>query len=123
MSVIDTLKIMAKVKTHPLVKLAKVVDVGERVRLEVDPGEMYPRTIEDIRHSLATDTDYPLLMIKAMVKELPVEAWDLALVGEKSELRARALEVARLWFTEKLHQTISHHSMTLHILKDDRWRL
>jgi hypothetical protein len=64
------------------------------------------------------------------VKHVDTKAWELALLPRDSitdaravEIRAEALEIARLWFTERLHQFINHAPMELHILKDDDWRL
>ena len=38
-------------------------------------------------------------------------------------MRRQALETSRLWFTELLHESLAHRSLTIHITKDDHWRL
>lgn len=119
----------------------------------VAPGEMYPAAIRFIQTQLIEGKQgdgviraqyYPA------AEALPAEAWELALlprdeVGNKKhiELRAAALETARLWFTELLHRALRWQAagmkeskfwhtepptaatapLGLYIQKDERWRL
>lgn len=69
----------------------------------------------------------------ADVLAVPDRGWELALVdradmsadkGDGDVLaRAQALEAARLFFTEALHQTINNASMGIRWSKDERFRL
>lgn len=101
-------------------------------RFEVEPSEMYPAALDDLRReadsswfvSTARET------YKQQAAQLPEEAWELALVprGEVSShaalvVRSQALELARLWFTECLHQHIDYAPLELRILGDADWRL
>ncbi len=101
-------------------------------RFEVKPSEMYPAAIADLRATLESGraVSGALAMYKGKAQSVDVEAWGLALlprgdVTSSVAIRARAvaLELARLWFTESLHQSIDHAPMELRILKDGDWRL
>jgi len=78
-------------------------------------------------------------------KALPAHAWQLALMprdtveeenplsrlfrgqpasrAEALLIRAAALECARLWYTELLHERCAHRPLHLHITRDTRYRL
>lgn len=111
-----------------------------------DPGIIYPSTIQHIRQVIASpnlpielyqDFSPPEIDPRAVARDyqakartLPVRAWDLALLPrqdlrspEDESLRAEALTLARLWFTQALHVAISGNPLMLRILKDDHWRL
>ena len=103
------------------------------VSFEVIPDELYPQAIADLRESVLTYTSETVEeFVKQhflVAKRISDEAWDAALKSkddcppELIEGRAQALEVARLWFTAKLHFTVKNVPMHLHILKDEKWRL
>lgn len=110
----------------------------------MDPAVAYPAILEHIdflirnrRRPLPTpihDEDgsvidlqpNPLEPLYIRAKQLPATVWiDTAdgrlAVGDP--LRAEALELARLWFTEVLHRQLGGGAMGLHILSDPAWRL
>jgi hypothetical protein len=111
--------------------------MDDRVAFEIGPGVLYPEAIADIRALLAsgylpqakTKAGMDALMIlHTQAKRVPAEAWDMALsaeppLPERGEIRAMALELARLWFTEKLHQAVDYKPMALRILKDERYKM
>jgi len=111
---------------------------------EVEPGkfevvldQMYPAMLGHIQECLTNgakgdgvirDQYYP------QAQAMPAEAWELALtpfteaVGlpdAKQKQRNKALELARLWFTELLHRSIGGDGTPLHLvlLPDRKWRL
>jgi hypothetical protein len=110
----------------------------DRAFYAVKPSEIYPAMIEHIKETLVAGkapakfldtegTPNPLCMYHDEAKRLPAKALDLALVpyaealgtAEKSERNA-ALECARKWFTELLHQALRGAPIGLHILSEDR---
>lgn len=104
----------------------------EARRFQVKPSAMYPAALADLQDALETNrtVSTALETYKAQAAQLDPEAWGLALTvrGEltsRAALLARsgALELARLWFTESLHQFIDHGLLEIHILKDEDWRL
>lgn len=109
----------------------KAVQPGAR-RFEVKPAEIYPAALADLQSALEAHraVDRALSTYKAQAVQLPPEAWGLAFVP-RDELtsqaaivaRAQALELARLWFTEYLHQSIDGGLLEIRILKDEDWRL
>ena len=132
---------MAKYTVAPLVE---VEDRGieDRTFYAVDPAKVYPKTIAEIKRVLEQEElppryiqsggeirDNPLLRLFRMAKEVPVQAWDHALEPgdtyppKAREQRRKALELARLWFTEVLHQETDYAPMGVHVLKDERYRL
>jgi hypothetical protein len=111
----------------------------DRKWFSFDPVEIYPATINRIYHCLTTG-EYPTELIQAgdlrnptSVAEMYLaearlidpQAWKYALIP-RSELneehvlqaRARALELARRWFTQALHVSVGA-SIGIHILKGD----
>lgn len=102
-----------------------------RLGFVVEPGEMYPATVDHIvtRLKVQARPGGALTVLYDQASQLPVEAWQWALrpladcpAGAR-EARAEALEIARLWFTETLHQAVSQQAIGLHILKDETYRL
>lgn len=117
-----------------------------------NPTDLYPAAIAYIQSQLAEGKQgdgiirsqyYPA------AAALPVRAWQLALMprsevsAKEIEVRAQALEIARLWFTELLHRALRWKAagvespvlwaseppaaaiapLGLRIEKDDDWRL
>jgi hypothetical protein len=126
-----------------LSKFAVSIDPGEnfinaKVGFEVEAAKLYPAMVADIKDALNTGkgpdkyldtngTPNPLAMYWADAQRLGGNAFDLALVPFDScaELSAAdkakrndALECARKWFTELLHQSVNGESMFLHITSD-----
>lgn len=104
----------------------------EARRFQVKPSMMYPAALADLQDALETNrtVSTALETYKVQGAQLDPEAWGLALTvrGELTSraallARSRALELARLWFTEHLHQLIDHGLLEIHILKDEDWRL
>lgn len=124
----------------------------DRGRYAVVPGEIYPATIGWItsnRDALAEALAQPdaVLITRALngdtlaafvvrarqnVTEalaVPVMGWQLAVVPRSQvvdddvALRARALETARRFFTEMLHQSVGGGALHIRILKDEAWKL
>ncbi len=106
-----------------------------RKRFVVSPDDLYPAAIEHVKGVLERGArpDGALGILYDQGERLPAEAWAWAMKPcnefaqaepEAVAARAAALEVARLWFTEMLHQGIGQEPMTLHIERGDgRWRL
>lgn len=101
-------------------------------RFEVEPSEIYPAAVTDLLLALEEGRAVAgaLAMYKAQARQVDTETWELAMLPRDSvtspvavAARATALELARLWFTETLHQSIDHVSMELCILKNADWRL
>jgi hypothetical protein len=117
-------------------------NVINRDYYEVVPKKVYPATIKEITRRLALEEpparfvqaggeirDNPLRDLFIRAGALPPQAWDHALAARENfpprarEARAEALEIARLWFTEVLHQQIDYAPLGVHILKDEAFRL
>ena len=110
-------------------------DLPEGVRsFAVEPAWMYPEALadmldaKDIAGSLSTALAQEITAIHA---DLTPEAIALALTpkedtatwrDEDKQKRARMLNHARRWFTEKLHASINHKPLNVHILRDERFR-
>ena len=99
----------------------------------VDPATMYPAMLDYIQGQVEQENrpgpSY-LVGLYDWAKRLPGEAWAWARIPRQEVegvevvgLRATALEIARLWFTELLHASSSTAKIGVHILADDRWRL
>lgn len=112
-----------------------IARVGDQVEggyrpVEVDPADLYPATIAHIRGRLATASvpDGALKQEWDQALSIPTDAWEAALVdgsaltGSAREQRAAALEIARRWFTEVLHQAIGG-PMQLKITRDLTYKL
>lgn len=107
------------------------------------PGRLYPAMAAEVQRVLeAGEAGRPtgaLVTLWEAARSLPREAWGLALNEKRFcavpevALRAQALELLRLWFTEMLqreHAGIPHPAegeamapLGLHILRDEAWRL
>lgn len=111
------------------------LDMGITHGFEIIPSVAYPRMIGYIRDVIAgyeyVDNNY--YNLKMMAMQVSESGWSLALnsangniVGlnerERSQ-RAQALETARLWLTELLHQSVNQQGMYLHIVADKAWKL
>lgn len=95
------------------------------VQVEVDPADMYPATIAHIRSRIASSSvpDGALKQEYDAAKLVPESAWDMALVPDAGNPdRAAALEIARRWFTEVLHQAVGA-PMRLRITRDLTYKL
>lgn len=119
-----------------LIEIARRVDdpTGDgREGFEVTTDDLYPSAIDDLREALQYDVEPkpgPLLNYYRAAKTLPDEAWEYAqkprtgMPEEARRLRATVLELARLWFTELVHETVEHRPMYLRIRKGAQdWRL
>ncbi len=123
---------------------------SERVRWQVDPGTVYPAALDyceqlagepdgyrpnPLRADLAPDglaAELDRLRVDhlaAQVKALPKDAWKLArepfredFTTRQREVRAQALEAARAVFTTLLHGHTGR-PMSLHLTRDDAWKL
>lgn len=118
-------------RVDSLVTEVQAVQLGTR-RFQVEPSVMYPAALADLQNAVETNraTSTALGTYKAQAGRLDSEAWGLALVarGEVSSsaallVRSQALELARLWFTEHLHQHIDYGPLEIRILRNDDWRL
>jgi hypothetical protein len=110
----------------------KAVYADDRNWFEVHPDDLYPHMIEFLRGVVETQLEpgSPALQILyRQARDLPLDVWGLCykMAGEldrdERALRARALEICRLWYTEHQHATIGHKPMGLRIARADRWRL
>lgn len=95
----------------------------------VQPAELYPATLAHIQKVLEGQRPPdPLGMYFDAARRLAPAAWAAAELERAAcpvdllAVRAEALEIARLWFTEMLHQAAAG-PIGLHILKDERYRL
>lgn len=104
----------------------------ERLGFVANPAELYPQAITHVRRIVEEQLipSHPALQqLYEEAKALPAEAWDLALLDKDEveaalhSIRAAALEIARQWATELLHQLIGGGPMAIKILKDLRYRL
>jgi hypothetical protein len=102
-----------------------------RTGFEIVPDDLYPQTIQFIVDTLKKQAGVGegLRQLYNRAALLPKTAWAVALkpgAGFSPNLRkvrAEALTIARLWFTEMLHASIGHTPMHLRITKDEKWRL
>lgn len=110
--------------------------VGYEIGFQIIPSIAYPAVIAHVQDVLSGDDSVPekgFENLIAMAKSVSYRGWALARdsltldVTTMSEsdrrLRAQALEVARLWLTELLHQSIDKQPMYVHILADPAWKL
>lgn len=124
--------------------LATVEDrpgVIDRTYYAIAPAALYEASIAHLRAALADgrpprrmvivddeEIDNALRPIFDEARGIPPHAWDLALAPADGldpadrEQRRRALDVARRWFTEWLHQQLDYAPLGLHITKDERFR-
>lgn len=121
-----------------LIDIARPVPdpTGEgRMGFEVDAGTLYPRAVDDLKECVeycqAPVEGSPLLTYYRQARLLNDSAWEVAMGpkpegdGFERQTRATVLELARLWFTELLHESIGHVPMYLRIVKDTQhdWSL
>jgi hypothetical protein len=104
----------------------------DRSWFSVQPGEVYPAALEELADAVQSGQapkDPPLASLYARAAALGPEGLRLgteprdALPDELVPVRAEALEIARLWFTEQLHQAVEGRPIGLHIARDDAWKL
>lgn len=105
-------------------------DAPDYTAYVVDPEMLYPETVNHILSVLGIGT-IPAGALRQYYLEaqrLNLSAWDLALTpleacpAAQRIDRAQALELARLWFTELLHE--AHGGPVLvHILANGKYRL
>jgi hypothetical protein len=103
----------------------------DRQWFEVDPNEMYPRALAELQDAVKQrmPPSGALLLYYSAATGLNDDAWRYAYLpldkcpDYARPYRAAALELARLWYTEKLHRTIGSAPMGLRILRDRRWKL
>jgi hypothetical protein len=115
--------------------------LGDGVKgFEVSPAVMYPAMVTEVKAALkegkgpakfldTEGTPNPLRMYYDDAKQIGSEAFDLALVpydsatglsADDKSKRNAALECARKWFTELLHQSIGGKPMGLRIAAEDK---
>ena len=142
---LNALKIAKEEKRHqdrPLAELPKelrrqlregeVAPENTRQWFVVEPAQLYPAAVADLIEVVEAgrQPSHPALIAPYhQARALGAGGLKTALVPRHKcppddlALRAEALEVARLWFTEKLHQAIDNAPMGLHIVKDEAYRL
>lgn len=109
-------------------------DPGDVVAFEVDPDDLYPASIADVKAEVAkglNPRELPMHLEQHYIRarRIKAEDWDAGQIPfsecppEKAKIRNEVLEVARLWFTAKLHHEAGKKPMRLHILKNENWRL
>ncbi|MBN1567938.1 MAG: hypothetical protein JXA73_08820 [Acidobacteria bacterium] len=114
-------------------------DINGVADFEVAGSDLYPTMIKEIKEALASgkapakflDTDgtpNPLRTYWGEAQAIGASNLDLALVPFKEAVslqtaqkqsRNTALECARKWFTELLHQSVKFQPMRLHITTDE----
>lgn len=125
---------MSVLRPGDLVSWTGEADADGRPWCVADPDQVYPATIAHIRAVLAglAQPGPTVAQYVARARQLPPEAWDLALAPrERFEpddaralaIRGEALEVARQWFTEALHVSVGYGPMALKLLSRPAWRL
>lgn len=120
----------------------------ENLDYEVDSGLMYPVIIrllqsEDGQNEIRSDSigwvgqhGNPILsMYLPRAQRLAQGAWGMAMQpmtgddddfimpSENRALRAEALELARLVYTEMLHQSLGGGALAIRLTKDDNYRI
>lgn len=116
-----------------LTEMFQVVERDDdRIGFVVHPGVLYPDTIAHVREIVQAQREPTHSALKQLYDEallLPADVWSWALVDrdavEAAHVadRAAALEIARRWATELLHQTVGGVPMAIRILADPRYRL
>lgn len=126
----------------PVMRYAKREDRTDKgcIWFAVNPDRMFPAILSHIERAMKRGRSWATRGLEprsamavgtllASALALPPNSWGLARklpeeVGADRMHRARALEVARLWFTELLHAEIGYRKLGVHILKGSgRWRL
>lgn len=105
---------------------------GDTTRYSVQPGDLYPAMQAYIQDVLEGEQDVMEFEVQSRdaARLLGVDAFDLVTEGKEDvaqedvSLRADALEIARRWFTAKLHRASgAGRTMELHIAMDEKYRL
>ena len=102
-------------------------------RIDVDPADLYPSTIAHIVDVLKSGASVsgPLASELAAARDLPDQAWADALIARRDfddsqtleiDQRRQALEIARRWYTEMLHQAIGR-PISIRITKNLHFKL
>ena len=103
----------------------------DQLSFTIDPNVLYPLSIQHIRETLAAHGKQTGVMAGYLstASMLPDRVWSLALTPANRvewpdrALRAQALELARLWFTETLHRAVNEQPMKIQITRGLRWKL
>ena len=110
----------------------KETELGKYDSFDAEPSIIYPAAILELSRLLThpeqrTNTESERFYL-GKAAHLPNRAWTFVetdvseLKGDELVLRAKVLEIARLYFTAMLHQ--QHGSaIHLHILKDPKYKL
>lgn len=118
-------------KTDPLLRHFRHVGHREedgRESFEVHPDGIFPPTLKEMAAALHGEADFPTLRLEGQVRALVAGATDIAalprdrLDTEQRKIRAATLDLARLWFTARLHERIQKRPMHLRILNGPAWR-
>ena len=128
-----TVLLAAKLKLHKTLRVARLIKPPDKVyeyAFEVDTATFYPAAVNDIIYTIETNQGWTEVeALNRQVISIDQCAWDLVEVpasrarDEDAELRRQALELARLWFTEKLHALVGHGKMFLRITKNQAYKL
>lgn len=114
-------------------KLCKKVDRPDGLSgYQIAPGKLYPATLEAMRNwDYMEPAPAHLAPYVGQAATIPQDAYDLVevdpdtLTPEDRELRAGALELARLWFTAELRAAVEDAGQIVLMIgpKDPAWRL
>ncbi len=132
---------------NPLSKLAEPEKRADETYkwFAVEPAVIYPRTIARIQECLKTG-ELPQELVQPAVdvgpdprsvafdylsraRAIPYEAWAFATVSkertplDKQKMRAEALNIARLWYTQALHVANDMQPIGLHIKSDPDYKM
>lgn len=116
---------------RPIKREGEEGDGPPRVWFEVDPDEFYPNALAELNDAVKTGKapDGALYQYYFAALQVNDDAWKYALkpLSECPDhvrpYRAAVLELARLWWTEKLHRVNRGLPMGLRILRSERWKL
>jgi len=121
-----------------IAKQVEPTQEGYDLRFEVDPDVLYPAALEHVVAALGRqrpaeplgqlwDAGQALKPVLADVltwTKTPRDQFQGADDAAMIAARARLIEIARLWFTELLHQAVGGAPMNVRILKGSgHWRL
>ena len=109
-----------------IAKKVEPTQAGYDLRFEIDPDKLYPAALAHVAEAIdRARPPEPLGQLWDAGRLVGAQAFADAVTGKPGDrARAAALEVARLWFTELLHQAVGGAAMNVHILKGDgKWRL
>ena len=107
------------------------VDPKKGPAYHVDPAIVYPMTLEHVKDRIANEQRPPEVLagLYEKAKEVNPKAWEYTTKHVRFcpedlvDGRAILLEVARLWFTEVLHQAHGGGGMGVHILNRPDFKL